>query len=282
MQTPPRAKYITNKELLLEIHRSKTTFCSHLEPRYADYDAIVPEGEVLTLEFAQEALERKNAKPRRGAAPEPPLTISDLVFRVMTHSHIPLCDDKKKRSRSVAGQGHLRTNFAPFKHFVYHDGKFIEVGRSHWKNGLHNGEFCLDHGKVTNRLAMMFMLLVDNYARRGNWRSYTYNDEMKSSALLQLSANGLLFDESKSENPFAFYTTTMKHAFTRVLNVERKNQDIRDDMLIMAGAMPSFTRQIENEMAQKAQEGSSTVVVLPAKRGRKPKSATPPPDNAEH
>jgi hypothetical protein len=94
----------------------------------------------------------------------------------------------------------------------------------------------------------MFMKLCERYATRSNWRGYTYNDEMRSTALLQLAQIGLQFDESKSENPFAYYTAAITNSFTRVLNLEKKNQIIRDDILEEAGLMPSFTRQTENDI----------------------------------
>jgi hypothetical protein len=271
MQTKPL--YITNRELLAEIHKSKKSFCYFIEERYADYDAIAPSVDSITTEYAENILAEKNAKKRRDPKEPIKTSIDELVFRVMTHEHVPLCDDKKRRSRTAAGQGHLRTNFPPFKHYVLREGEIVEVGRSHWRDGLSNGEFSSEHGKVSRRLAEMWMLLVDRYSRRGNWRGYSYSDEMRSTALLQLSQVGLVFDESKGDNPFAFYTTTIKNCFTRVLNVERKNQNIRDDILTMAGARPSHTRQIENELAHKfADQGTAKPAA--AKRGRKAKVVT--------
>lgn len=64
---------------------------------------------------------------------------------------------------------------------------------------------------------------------------------------MQLSQIGLQFDESKSENPFAYYTAAITNSFTRILNLEKKNQSIRDDLLEMNNMMPSFTRQGEND-----------------------------------
>ncbi len=76
-----------------------------------------------------------------------------------------------------------------------------------------------------------------------NWRGYTYNEEMRGQALLQLSQIGLQFDESKSQNPFAYYTAAITNSFTRILNLEKKNQNIRDDILEINGLNPSWTRQ---------------------------------------
>jgi hypothetical protein len=58
-----------------------------------------------------------------------------------------------------------------------------------------------------------------------------------------LSQIGLQFDESKSQNPFAYYTAAITNSFTRVLNIEKKMQNIRDDILEMNGLNPSWTRQ---------------------------------------
>ena len=72
-------------------------------------------------------------------------------------------------------------------------------------------------------------------------------DEMKGSAILQLIAMGLQFDENKSDNPFAYCTTFLSNSFTRVLNIEKQHQSVRDDLLQEAGSNPSFTRQLEIE-----------------------------------
>ena len=96
---------------------------------------------------------------------------------------------------------------------------------------------------MTNNLARMFIKLCERYATRGNVRGYTYNDEMKGQAILQLTQIGLQFDESKSDNPFAYYTAAVTNSFVRIINLEKRNQNIRDDILEMNGMNPSWTRQ---------------------------------------
>jgi hypothetical protein len=66
---------------------------------------------------------------------------------------------------------------------------------------------------------------------------------MRSQALLQLSQIGLKFDESKSSNPFSYFTAVVTNSFTRVLNIEKQNQNLRDDILELNGMSPSYTRQ---------------------------------------
>jgi hypothetical protein len=96
---------------------------------------------------------------------------------------------------------------------------------------------------MTNDLARMFIKLCERYATRGNVRGYTYNDEMRGQAILQLTQIGLQFDESKSDNPFAYYTAAVTNSFVRIINIEKRNQNIRDDILEMNGMNPSWTRQ---------------------------------------
>jgi hypothetical protein len=110
-----------------------------------------------------------------------------------------------------------------------------------------NGNFNKTHGRVNGELAMMFMKLVERYGTRFNWRNYTYNDEMQGNALAQLSYMGLQFNEDKSDNPFSYYTAAITNSFTRVLNLEKKNQNIRDDILEQNGLNPSYTRQFAQQ-----------------------------------
>ena len=68
---------------------------------------------------------------------------------------------------------------------------------------------------------------------------------------------GLQFNEAKSDNPFAYYTATVNNSFTRVLNLEKRNQTIRDDILIEQGHLPSYGRQIQHENELKAMREST-------------------------
>jgi hypothetical protein len=154
---------------------------------------------------------------------------------------------------------HVRVNFPPFYHYrITEDKEPYLVGKSHWRGDLDAGEYSRDHGDMTAELARMFLKLCERYATRSNWRGYTYNEEMRGQALLQLSQIGLQFDESKSQNPFAYYTAAITNSFTRILNIEKKMQNIRDDILEMNGLNPSWTRQNSGKPHQ--QPGPVTVL----------------------
>ena len=132
----------------------------------------------------------------------------------MTYEHIPLDPERKKNPKQTADH-HVKCNFPPYQHYRFNDdNELICVGKSHWEGGMENGNFTLEGGKVTNKLANMYMQLCDRYSMRYNWRGYTYVDEMRGQALLQLAQIGLQFDESKSDNPFAYYTAAITNSFT--------------------------------------------------------------------
>lgn len=263
-----RQKYLNNKDMLIQIHKSKTSFCYYIDKIYNDFDIILLDVNDINEENIQLARLSKAKRIKDGIVarmkeegkavkasnvyvdPDNDIQLEELVFRVMGYDHIPEDPTRKKNPKTEADR-RTKVPFPPYKHYAFVNDELKEVGRSHWKGGLKNGKFSLTHGKVTNELAMMYLKLVERYSMRSNWRGYTYVDEMRGQALLQLSQIGLQFDESKSQNPFAYYTAAITNSFTRVLNVEKRNQNIRDDMLQEAGAMPSFTRQIKHEEEQK-------------------------------
>lgn len=261
---PTKIKYLTNKDLLEEIHKSKKSYCEYVDMKYSNYDFIVTDLKKVTKKKIEEARKKRVvdhiARTKKEMAekgiknPVIEFSVSDvppdsIVIRLMTFDHVPLNEEKIHKAKTESDR-HLKCNFPPFQHYILRDGEFICVGKSHWVGGLENGYFSMTHGRMTNQLALMFMKLVERYGHRGNWRGYTYLDEMKNQALLQLSQIGLQFDESRSEvpNPFAYYTAAITNSFTRVLNIEKKNQNIRDDLLTMHGAAPSYTRQAEQDM----------------------------------
>ena len=274
-RTPAKTNYLNNRDILKEIHLSKNTYCTYLDPvTDHQYDIILPTVEKINQRTIAEARRNRADRLKREGTIVDPKKIpnTDLVFRITCWEHIPWApkkvskaDAKKKKSiedifeldlieqddplaelleEPVLDPKHVRLNFPPFYHYRIDVNKEpYLVGKSHWRGDLTHGEFCREHGQMTRKLATMFIKLCERYATRSNWRGYTYNEEMRGQALLQLSQIGLQFDESKSQNPFAYYTAAITNSFTRILNLEKKSQNIRDDVLEMNGLNPSWTRQ---------------------------------------
>jgi hypothetical protein len=451
-----KIKYLTNRDLMSEIHKSKCSYSSFVDSKYSMYDLIVKDLAEITSdaidqakiirakrignELFSQAREAGDRKTKLVDCIPSPLSIkkTDLVFRIMTYDHIPLSPGRKRVTKTIADTKE-RVNFPPFQHWMFdQDDQLICVGKSHWVGGMDNGYFSREQGITTENLGLMYMMLADRYAQRGNWRGYcvdtetealtkrgwlkydtiteqdeilsysngqltwskiksiyrgefdglmhyicgpyqinmlitpghkllttnglkkveeltkddviiltgkkvddtesyspsesdintkqivvtklgsisaydsqkkifyifnnltlkfsdlkfygeascdnvvptypykgivwcpqteygtfvcrrngavhltgnTYIDEMKGQAILQLSQVGLQFDESKSENPFAYFTSVVNNSFTRILNLEKKNQNIRDDLLEDSGYTPSSTRQSQELFAE--------------------------------
>ena len=270
-----KVNYLNNKDLLEEIHKSKNTYCSFTKVEYHRYDLILPNIDKINIRTIAEAkrahakrLSVKAYESRKTAGEKVKLAEcevdykkipkTDLVFRIMTFEHVPLNTTRKKNPKTVA-DGRDKVNFPPFQHWKFDENdELVCVGKSHWKGGLEKGKFNKEHGQITNTLARMYIKLCERYATRGNVRGYTYNDEMRGQAILQLTQIGLQFDESKSDNPFAYFTAAVTNSFVRIINIEKRNQVIRDDLLEINGMNPSYSRTGQGEYAAalKRNEGS--------------------------
>jgi hypothetical protein len=274
-KSSPKVNYLNNRDILKEIHLSKNSYCWY-QDRELDhqFDIILSGVDRINQRTIAEARRNRADRIKRetGVIVDPKkIPNTDIVFRIVTWAHIPKAPKKVSKAelkrrrledildledtvqddglqelldQPVLDLNYVRLNFPPFEHYrITEDRETVLVGRSHWQGDLESGEFCREHGQMTKKLAMMFMKLCERYATRSNWRGYTYNEEMRGQALLQLSQIGLQFDESKSQNPFAYYTAAITNSFTRILNIEKKNQSIRDDILELNGLNPSWTRQ---------------------------------------
>ena len=270
-----KRKYLNNRDILVQIHLSKMTYCAfnnaetdnQQDYTVEDVSEITPE----IIELARHARAKRIGKLTEEKLSVDTIDKKDVVFRVMTLEHVPLVPKKKTKANTAREDFNrvlddlvtdevredeveeyedeeilvpMKTNFHSFFHYRVDDNDtpYI-VGKSHWKGTLADGKFNLRHGKTTDELAKMYMKLCERYGTRSNWRGYTYNDEMRASALIQLIQVGLKFNELKSDNPFAYYTAIVTNSFTRVLLNEKKMQNIRDDILEEAGLAPSWTRQ---------------------------------------
>ena len=115
------------------------------------------------------------------------------------------------------------------------------------RNYVNNEDFLIEirksraQGRMTDKLGRMMMLLVDRYAKKSSFSGYSYLSDMKSSALLNLCKCWAGFDETKSNNPFGYYSISVLRSFIQVLNSEKKHRDGRDKLLVEFGMSPSHS-----------------------------------------
>lgn len=196
-QTKQPQIYIRNKDLLAEIHKSKLSYCYYEDDDFAQQDIIVKSYEELEhedvikngkinrakrlTERGKQELKDQGKHSQAKSYVVSPDTIADheVVIRIMTSKHIPL-DPHRKRRGTGENAAHKRTNFLPFIHVKFIDGKYVEGLRSHWKGGFDEGEFDMEHGQLTDNLCKMFQLLITRYSRRPNWRNYCVDTETEA------------------------------------------------------------------------------------------------------
>ena len=168
-----KINYLNNKDILSEIHKSKSTFSSFTDDSYSQYDIILPSLDRINIRTIAEAKRNKakrlglqdyDNKKAQGIKVKlaecevdyKKITKQELIFRIMTFDHIPEEKGRKKNPKTIADTK-TKVNFPPFQHYKYNDaGELICVGKSHWEGGMENGNFTKDGGKVTNKLALMW------------------------------------------------------------------------------------------------------------------------------
>ena len=127
-----------------------------------------------------------------------------------------------KKPRSTSTRGHYVTN-----------AQLLPEIKACKENG----------GKLSSTLAKYLNMIAERYSYSPSFGGYSFREDMVSFAVVNLVANWYKFDPAKSDNPFAFYTTACYRSFLQYLADEKKQRNIRDELLIDAGANPSFSFQ---------------------------------------
>lgn len=148
-----------------------------------------------------------------------------------------------KRAKSASTKTHYVTN-----------AQLIEAIAEDKANG----------NKLSPKLAKMLFMIAERYSFIPSFGQYTFREDMVSFAVVNLCANWHKFDPEKSDNPFAFYTTAAYRSFLQYLADEKKQRDIRDQMLVDAGVNPSFSFQ-ERHKASSSLTSDDTAFRTPSK-----------------
>ena len=129
-----RTNYLNNRDLLKEIHKSKNSFCSYVDPDYHQFDIILPSIEKINIRTIAEA--KRNRAKRIGMADYEQRKLNgekvkqadceidyrkiektDLIFRIMTYDHIPEQKGRKKNPKTINLKNSflVRNNITIFK-----------------------------------------------------------------------------------------------------------------------------------------------------------------------
>jgi DNA-directed RNA polymerase specialized sigma subunit len=120
-----------------------------------------------------------------------------------------------------------------------------------------------EQGQMTDKLARMLQMLCARYGSRANFANYTYNEDMQAYAMCSLCKTWSAFNPEKSSNAFAFFTQCVKNSFIQYLKQEKRQRNIRDELLVEHGLNPSYTYQLENSSDGEDEEGGPVTSYTP-------------------
>lgn len=101
-------------------------------------------------------------------------------------------------------------------------------------------------GVLTPRLAKFIMLLCERYSYHPWFAGYSFREDMVNEAVVNLCANWRKFNPTKQERPniFAYFTTAAYRSFLKVMDQERTQRTIRDELLMEEGFSPSWNYNV--------------------------------------
>ena len=93
---------------------------------------------------------------------------------------------------------------------------------------------------IPNYIGECFMKIAEGLSHKPNFINYTYRDEMISDGIENCLMYFTNFDETKSKNPFAYFTQIIYYAFLRRIQKEKKQLYVKYKATEMIGILDEF------------------------------------------
>ena len=88
-----------------------------------------------------------------------------------------------------------------------------------------------DTGEITEVLGAMFLKLARRYTSKPNFVGYSFRDEMISESVYRMISQIDKFDvDHPSKNPFAYFTQICFHQCLTMINKEKRQTEIKDNI----------------------------------------------------
>ena len=94
--------------------------------------------------------------------------------------------------------------------------------------------------KIPNYIGECFMKIAEGLSHKPNFINYTYRDEMISDGIENCLMYFENFDETKSSNPFAYFTQIIYFAFLRRIQKEKKQLYVKYKATEQMGILDEF------------------------------------------
>ena len=106
--------------------------------------------------------------------------------------------------------------------------------------------------KITDYIGECFMNIADHLSRKPNFASYSFREGMVSDGIENCLKYYRNFDETKSKNPFAYFTQIIYYSFLRRIASEKKNLYVKYKATEQAGILDEGN-QLLNDLGQMKQ-----------------------------
>jgi len=93
---------------------------------------------------------------------------------------------------------------------------------------------------IPNYIGECFMKIAEGLSHKPNFINYSYRDEMISDGIENCLMYFSNFDESKSKNPFAYFTQIIYYAFLRRIQKEKKQLYVKYKATEQSGIFDEF------------------------------------------
>ena len=98
----------------------------------------------------------------------------------------------------------------------------------------------LPEPRIPNYIGECFMKIAEGLSHKPNFINYTYRDEMIADGIENCLMYFANFDETKSNNPFAYFTQIIYYAFLRRIQKEKKQLYVKYKATEQIGILDEF------------------------------------------
>jgi hypothetical protein len=104
---------------------------------------------------------------------------------------------------------------------------FLEALTQYKNNCAQAKENGKEDPQIPNYIGECFLKIAEHLSRKPNFFSYSFRDEMISDGIENCLMYFRNFDETKSKNPFAYFTQIIYYAFLRRIQKEKKQTYVK-------------------------------------------------------
>ena len=117
-----------------------------------------------------------------------------------------------------------------------------------WKKKVSEAEDCGEKNPpVSSYIGECFMKISERLSFRPNFMNYPFREDMVGDGIENCILYAHNFDETKSKNPFSYFTQIIYYAFLRRIEKEKKQAYVKYKMMKMDEDATKYTQWIKDK-----------------------------------